>query len=105
MENKKLIKWGVVNALGTALYIFLLALFFSQANKIFGTKDNELLAPMLALLLFVFSALVTGGLVLGRPLLMYLDGLKKEAVKLLIYTGLTLFIILLLAGTMLVALK
>jgi hypothetical protein len=105
MENKKLIKLGIINALGTALYVFLLALFFSQANKIFGAEDNELLAPVVALLLFIVSALVTGGLVLGRPILMYWDGLKKEAVKLLVYTGLSLFVILLLVGTLLVVLK
>jgi hypothetical protein len=43
-------------------------------------------------MLFVFSALVTGGLVLGRPLLLYIDGQKKEGVKLLLFTGLGLFL-------------
>ena len=104
MENKKLIKWGIIDTLGTAIYIFLVALFMNQGSKIFGEVDNKLLSPMVALLLFVFSALVTGGLVLGRPLLMYLDGLKKEAVKLLFYTGLSLFIVLLIFGAVLIVL-
>ena len=39
------------------------------------------------LMLFVFSALLTGYLVLGKPIMMYVDGQKKEAVRLLFYTG------------------
>jgi hypothetical protein len=41
--------------------------------------------------------LVTGGLILGRPIMLYLDGQKKEGVKLLFYTGASLFILLILA--------
>jgi hypothetical protein len=67
----------------------------THSNQLFGKIENHLLAPMVFLLLFVFSALVTGYLVLGKPILMYLDGQKKEAIKLLFYTGAALFILML----------
>lgn len=49
-----------------------------NASRWFGEKD-DFLAPVFALLLFVISATVTGLLVLGRPLALYLGGAKKEA--------------------------
>ena len=38
------------------------------------------------LMLFVFSAAFTGTLVLGRPIVWYLNGKKREALSLLFYT-------------------
>lgn len=37
-------------------------------------------------MLFVISATIMGFLVLGKPLMMYLDGFKKEALKLFYFT-------------------
>jgi heme O synthase-like polyprenyltransferase len=34
----------------------------------------------------VLSAAVTGGLVLGKPVMLYLDNQKTDAIKLFIYT-------------------
>lgn len=45
------------------------------------------------LLLLILSATVTGSLVLGRPILWYLDGKKKEAVSLFVATVGFLFLI------------
>lgn len=47
---------------------------------------NESIASIAFLTLFVLSAAVTGGLVLGKPVLMYLDNQKSDAIKLFIYT-------------------
>lgn len=41
---------------------------------------------MVMLLLFVFSAALTGALIFGRPILWYLDGKKREAILLFFYT-------------------
>ena len=56
-----------------------------NGEKLFGTIDN-ILGPIAFLLVFVVSASITGSLVLGKPILMYLDGQKTEAVKLFMYT-------------------
>lgn len=74
----------------------LVALFMNNAEKIFGKSDNAI-TPVIALLLFILSALITGSLVLGKPLMLYLDGKKAEAVKMVFYTGASLFVLLLLA--------
>lgn len=93
-----LILRSFLNALGTVVYVSLISLVMSQGNKIFGEKDTAI-TPIAALTLFVLSAAVTGSLVVGKPLLMYIENQKSEAVKLFIYTlcWLALFTIVLFA--------
>ncbi|HNX11279.1 MAG TPA: hypothetical protein PKI61_04010 [bacterium] len=105
MKNSTLIRWGAIHALGVLVYILLLATFFSQANSWFGQADQKIVTPVAALMLFIFSALVTGGLVLGKPLMLYLDGHKKEGVKLLFFTGIGLFVFMILAFAILLIMK
>lgn len=49
-------------------------------------RANTFLIPVTLLLLFVFSAAITGFLIFGKPAQMYVDGKKKEALSLLFYT-------------------
>ncbi len=49
--------------------------------------------PTALLLVFIVSATITGLLVLGRPIYLYLNNLRSEAVKLLIYTVIFLLVI------------
>jgi hypothetical protein len=95
MKNSKLILLSILNSLGVLAYVSLVVLFMSNAQKIFGKNDN-LLTGVIVLLIFILSALVTGLLVLGRPILYYLDGKKTEALKLLFFTIICLFVLLLL---------
>ena len=94
MKNSIIFKLAALNATGVAVYVFFVSLFINNAEKVFGPTDDNLIAPVVFLLLFVCSALVTSGLILGRPIMMYLDGTKKDGVKLLIATGACLFILL-----------
>ncbi|MFA5644556.1 MAG: hypothetical protein WC928_03465 [Patescibacteria group bacterium] len=105
MTNQKLIKRGLLNALGVLAYIFLLSIFMNQANTWFGKQDHDIITPVAVLLLFLFSALVTGGLVLGQPIILYLDGQKKESLKLLWYTGISIFVFMLLTFSTLMIIK
>ena len=85
--KKEILEYAFVNALLTASYIALLMSFLFYVPKhFFPEEPNTVLVPIMMLMLFVFSAAVTSGLVLGRPLLWYLDGKKKEAVSLFIST-------------------
>lgn len=95
MKKTKLKKEGALQAVGVFIYVLLVSLFMNSANNIFGAED-KFLTPVAVLLLFIFSALVTGGLVLGRPIMFYLDNRKREGIMLLFYTGLSLFAIMLL---------
>ena len=95
MDNKKLLTWSFINSAGVLIYISAVAGLVLNGEKIFG-KMEHIWGPIAFLLLFVFSALVTGLLVLGRPVYLFLDGFKKEAVKMLLYTVGWMFLITLL---------
>lgn len=86
MNKTKIITYALANALWTVLYIILVGTLFNSAPAIFGRGDDTVFIPIIMLLLFVLSASITGGLILGRPILWYLDGKKKDALILLGYT-------------------
>ena len=94
MKNKKLILYALLSSIGTVLYVSGLAWFMNNGKSVFG-RMNDFRGPLFMLLLFVFSAAFTASLVLGKPILFYLDGFKKEAVRLLLYTLVFLFLAIL----------
>ena len=100
--NKKLVKFAFLSALGQAAYILLIALFVLYTGRLEGNEPGIL--PIITfLLLFVFSASLSGALILGKPILLYLEGKKKEAIMLF---GLTLgWLMLFLIITLLIAAK
>lgn len=79
---KKLISQGFLLALSEGIYIFLIASLIINGEKIFGPQEPGVLPILTFLTLFVFSAAVSGALILGKPVLLYLEGKKKEAVTL-----------------------
>jgi hypothetical protein len=83
---------ALLNSFLTCLYIYAIGLFIFYAGSIKLGKANVFLAPIAFLMLFVFSAGLTSFLILGKPVLMYIDGKKKEAIYLLGYTFLFMFI-------------
>lgn len=83
-------------ALGEVGYISLVAILMFTVGKLFGDKpDPPIVAPIAFLLMFVISAAISGALILGKPLMLYLDGQKKEALQLfgMILTWLAVFLI------------
>lgn len=82
-----------INALGAAGYIGLLVTLFSFAQNV---SDNELglMAPMIALSVFVTSAAVMGYLFLYQPGLLILEGKKAEGAKLFLLTLLSFVLII-----------
>jgi hypothetical protein len=97
MEKNKLILRSFINSFFTALYITVLALFMFGAQKIFGTIEDNFRMPLAMLLLFVLSASVVSSLILGKPILLYLDGKKSEAIKMFMYSVGWLFVFAVLA--------
>lgn len=85
---------GLVQAFGVAVYSGLVAGFFSLAEKIFYRPG--FLGIALMLVIFVFSAAITGSLVFGYPALLALNKKVKEAIYVLAYTFLYFVIIILL---------
>lgn len=91
-DNMNLWRRATINSIGTAIYIAIVAILMTNAEHLFGAATG-VLGGVAILLLFTLSALIVGTLILGKPLMMYLDGNKKESVKLLLLTVLILAII------------
>ncbi|MBU6426998.1 hypothetical protein KGQ27_02040 [Patescibacteria group bacterium] len=92
MNKNNIIKYALANALWTALYVILIGVFLNNAPLIFGRQPG-IVAPIVILLLFVLSAVVCGALFLGKPILWYLEGNKREALSLFGYTLLVFFVV------------
>lgn len=105
MKNSTLIRWGITHAVGVLIYVILLATFFNQANGWFGEEDKDIITPVAAIMLFIFSALLTGGLVLAKPIMLYIDGQKKDGFKLLLFTGISMFVLTILAFSVLLIMR
>ena len=104
MSTPALIKKSLINSTLAALYVFVLAFLMSN-NKTISKGAPEFLIGVGMLLVFVISATVMGYLVLGKPILMYLDGAKKEAVKLFYLTVTWLILIAIIIFSCLVIIK
>ncbi|MBI4090786.1 MAG: hypothetical protein HY422_02070 [Candidatus Komeilibacteria bacterium] len=92
--DPKIIKIAVVSAVGVFAYVGLISWVLIHGEQFFGSLPRgDIRGPMLFLMLFVFSALVTGLMVLGRPTYLFLTGSKKEALTLLGYTVAGLFVL------------
>jgi len=74
-----------INALAATLYITLVATIPFFGKQLFG-DGKSFLIPIAMLSLFTLSAAVMGYLFLYQPLLLLLDGHKKNAVKLFLQT-------------------
>jgi len=68
------------NSLLVVVYVALVSYFMQNAEKWIGKMDN-FWGPFAFLMLFVISAAIVGYLVFGQPVVLYLDGKKKEALS------------------------
>lgn len=80
----KLLKTGIINSLGVAVYIVGVALLMQYGDAIFANSNTLAIIGVLALM--TLSVAIVGSLIFLKPVMMYLDGAKKEALKLLMYT-------------------
>lgn len=93
MKNYKLFLYSFLHALGTIIYIGIVATVLQNGGKMFG-EGKSIIGPIAFLTIFILSAAITGSLILGKPLLLYLDNQKKDAIKLFGYTLGWLFVAL-----------
>ena len=84
--NKKLLGHSFVHALLAFGYIFCIALFFNLGLEKMFKQVPEFFAPVIMLLLLVLSASIMGILIFGKPVMLYLDNQKKDALTMLFYT-------------------
>jgi hypothetical protein len=101
MSKGNIVKYALVNALGTSLYVIAITYLIYLGGKGLFEDSETVFIPAAMLMLFVFSAAFTGSLIFGRPVMWYLDGKKREALSLL---AITLGIFLVVAITILLVL-
>ena len=86
----------ILHSLSHALLVFAytssVAWLLFNNQKIFG-QAHSFVQPLAILLLLILSATIVGTLVLSKPILLYLDGAKIEALKFFGYTVSWIFLI------------
>ena len=88
-----------LQATGLVLYITLLSFFFNFIAPNISEKDAQFYAPIIMLLLFIISAVISATLVLGRVGFLFWEKRYKESFKLLAWTviwGIVYFVLFLL---------
>lgn len=94
-----------LQATGVATYIGLISLIFIQGENLFGNTPNYF-GPLLFLLLFVFSALITSLMVFYYPAILFWEKKKvKKSLKIVLYTALWLLGYFLTTLTLIIALS
>ncbi len=90
-ERARLSKYALIHSAGVLLYTIAVSQIMIRGGRWFGSL--EFLAPVAVLMLLVLSVAVVGTLIFGKPILLYLDGKKKEGVTLLSLTLLDMFLL------------
>lgn len=88
MLDKQILKRSFIHAALAVLYIAFVATFMQNLPKIFGPgpDGDSMVVPLIFLLVFVVSAATMGLLVFGKPVMLYIDGKKREAVTMVLCT-------------------
>jgi len=87
MLDMKTFKQSLPYSAGAILYVAVVATVMQNAQRLFGSeKPDTVLAPIGILLLLVVSAATMGLLIFGKPVMLYLDGKKREAVAMVVCT-------------------
>ena len=77
---------GFLQATGLVVYIGMVAYFFTLGPLFSGKEDIQFYGPILALLLFVLSAVISALLVLGRAGVLFWNKDYRQAFTLLGWT-------------------
>lgn len=105
MFDMKTFKQSLPYAAGAVLYIAAVATLMRNAPLLFGGPGPDSpLAPVAMLSLLVVSAATMGLLIFGKPVMLYIDGKKREAVAMVVCTvcslaAFTVLVFVLIAST------
>jgi len=76
----------IINALSASAYIILVVSVMNFVNQPLRNKPDTFGAPIIVLSVLTFSVAVMAFLFVYQPLLLFIEGKKKEAVNLFIKT-------------------
>ena len=86
INKSAVIKFGFLGGISQAGYCLLVALTISGLEKIMPKPSDPVTGPLVVLLLFVFSAAVSGILVFGYPAYLGLQKRYAEAIMTAVVT-------------------
>lgn len=75
-----------LQASGLVTYIIILSTVLTNVTRLFKNDTGEFYAPIIMLLVFIFSAVISASLVLGRAGVLFWDKKYKESFKLVAWT-------------------
>lgn len=101
---KSELKQGIKQALGVVFYCAVVGTVMQNGSKIFGEKDT-FMTPILVLTMFCVSVLTCTLIVFKRPYELFFNNKKKDAVDVVVYTVVSLFVILLVLFSSMLLLK
>src|SRR3989339_1676728 len=76
----------IINALSASVYIILVVSIMTFVTQPLKNKPDTFLAPIIVLFMLTLSVVVMAFLFFYQPLQIFIEGKKKEAVKLFIQT-------------------
>lgn len=95
MSTGELFKLGAIAGLVEIVYIVLVATFMLLAQSLFPNDSSMVIIGIVSfLIVFVFSAMMSGLIILGLPLYFAIEKQYKEALILLFSSGFSLIAIL-----------
>ena len=88
MKKPSLTFLGFLQASGLVVYLILLTLFFTFVGPILdtGKPAADFYIPIVMLLIFVMSAVISATLILGKACMLFWEKNYKKAFKLLAHT-------------------
>ena len=86
MLNTKILKQSLFFSSLAIFYIVIVSTVMQNASRFIGSDNDSMFAPIVFLLLLVISAATMGVLIFGKPVMLYIDGKKREAVQMVAYT-------------------
>lgn len=89
MFNLKILKQSFYFSTLAVLYISFVTVVMRNASHLFGSDNIEnksFIGPVVFLLLIVISVAMMGMLIFGKPVMLYIDGKKREAVAMIVST-------------------
>jgi len=103
---KSPIKIALVEVFGLTAYITLFALLSQLTSSwIQPANISPIVSVIFFLLVFVFSTLISGSLILGYPAKLFFEGKKKEAFSVLLWSAVWMIIFIIVALLLLLILK
>lgn len=86
-------KQGILQAVGVGLYCATVGTIMQNGDKFFG-KHDTFITPIAVLTMLCVSVLTCALIVFKKPYELFFDGKKKEALNTVVYTAVSLFVIL-----------